>query len=85
MTYLETPASYSIVLNLLGVDSQDISIRADESKRELAVLARKDSEYMKRGFYWIFNIPSDASLESVSTRYKGGVLEILIPREQWMP
>lgn len=77
---VESPSSYSIVLNLLGIDLKDIGIQYDESKRELAILARKESYACKRGFFWVFGVPSEAMIDAITSRYKGGVLEIIIPK-----
>lgn len=79
-TLLESPSSFSIVMNLLGIDQEDISIRVDESKREIAVLAKKEVINSKRGFFWIFGVPSEGAINLISTRYKGGVLEISVPK-----
>ncbi len=78
---LEKSSGYSIVMNLLGIDEKDIGIRANESKREIAVLAKKVGPYEKRGFYWIFGVPAEGFLGSISARFKGGVLEIQIPKD----
>ena len=78
---METASSYSIIFNLLGIDQKDIGIDINEQKREVSVLARKDGSYMKKGFYWIFGVPQVAALGAISTRYRSGVLEIVIPKQ----
>ena len=77
---LESRSSYSIVLNLLGVAQNDIGIRVNEQKRELTVLAKKETPYYKHGFFWVFVVPIQGLLHSITTRYKAGVLEIRIPK-----
>lgn len=78
---MENPSYYSIVLNMLGINQQDIGIQVDRVKHELAVLAKKETYSCKRGFYWVFGVPSEAALEAITTRYRGGVLEIVIPKQ----
>lgn len=77
---LENSSNYSIVMNLLGIDQKDIAIQVNEAKREIAVLAKKEAQNAKRGFFWIFGVPSEGLLDSITTRYKAGVLEIVIPK-----
>lgn len=77
---MESPSNYSIVFNMLGVERGDIGVDVNEGKREIAVLARKDRGGFRRGFFWVFGVPMDAFLEGISTRYRGGVLEIVIPK-----
>ena len=79
-TLLETPFNYYIVMNLLGIDQKYISIRVDELKHEIVVLAKKEGEKTKRSFFWIFGVPSAVILDSVSTCYKAGILKITIPK-----
>ena len=77
----DSPSSYSIVLNLLGTDQRQIGIHVNEKKREISVLARKDSPFYKRGFYWVFGVPRKGQLSSVSARFRLGVLEIVVPKQ----
>jgi len=77
---MESPSSYSIVLNLLGIEQKDIGIKIDKRSRELAVLARKETYACKRGFFWVFGVPAEGVIESITSRYQGGVLEIVIPK-----
>ena len=79
-TLFENSLNYSIVMNLLGVEHKDIGIRVDKSTREISVRARKQSTYAKRGFFWIFGVPSPGVFDRITTRFKGGVLEITIPK-----
>lgn len=82
---LEKPSNYSIVLNLLGINESDIGIRVNEASREVAVLAKKEARNSKRGFFWVFGVPADGALDAISTRYRGGVLELVIPKTTQNP
>jgi HSP20 family molecular chaperone IbpA len=77
---LENSSSYSILMNLLGIDMNDIGIRVNVDKREVAVLAKKESKNLKRGFFWVFGVPVEGLLTALSSRYRDGVLEIIIPK-----
>jgi HSP20 family molecular chaperone IbpA len=79
---MEDTSCYSIVLNMFGIDQKDIGIKIDRVKCELAVLARKKTHSSKRGFFWVFGVPSETAMEQVTGRYKGGVLEIVIPKTE---
>ncbi|MDR3608577.1 MAG: Hsp20/alpha crystallin family protein [Oligoflexia bacterium] len=83
-TMVENPSSYSIVMNLLGIDENDINIRVNSEKREIIVLARKEANGVKRGFFWVFGVPAEALLNSITTRYRGGVLEIVVKKKHKM-
>lgn len=73
--------SYSVIFNLLGIDSKDVNIEVNETRREIRVMAcRKDTKY-KKGFYWVFGAPKDAFLLGAKAKFRGGVLEITVPRE----
>ena len=79
-TVVESPSSFSIVMNLLGVRRKDVALRVNSGKREVAILARKETRTKLSGFYWVFGVPAAASLEAITTRYRRGVLEIRIPK-----
>ena len=64
---LDQQSSYSIVLNLLGFEQKNIGIRVNANQREIAITAKKDAQFMKHGFYWVFGVPTTASLKSIST------------------
>ena len=78
----ENSSSFCIVMNLLGIHEKDIGIRINEGRREVAVLAKKEAQNSKRGYFWIFGVPSEGLLDSITTRYKGGVFEIVIPKSR---
>jgi hypothetical protein len=67
-------------MNFLGIDVNDLGVRVNLSKREIVVLARKESRNMKRGFFWVFGVPPEGLLEAMTTQFKSGVLEIVIPK-----
>lgn len=77
---MEGDLSYSIVFNMLGIEQKGIGIDLDLDKREVTVLARRDRENIRNGFFWTFGVPQDALLAEMSTRFKAGVLEIVIPK-----
>lgn len=80
-TLLEGSRGYSIVMNLLGIDEKDIGIRVSEKKREVTVVARRETRNSKLGHFWVFGVPSEGVLSSLCTRYTGGALEIFIPKQ----
>ena len=82
-TLIESKSCYSIVFNMLGISRQGIGIDLDVEKREITVLARKDRENIKGGFYWIFGVPTDALMSEMTARYKGGALEIVFPKHSF--
>lgn len=72
---------YSTVLNLLGINKENIHIEVDAKNHEFGVYATKKDYARERGFYWIFSVPMDALLERMRIKYKGGGLEIRIPKQ----
>jgi hypothetical protein len=78
----EDAACYSIIFNLLGHNPSDIGINVNEQKKELTVLARKETRNYRNGAFWTFGVPMDGILGNVSTHFQGGVLEILIPKNR---
>lgn len=77
---MESPTHYSIVFNMLGVDQDGIGINVNSFLREITVLARKEQRLARCGFYWTFGVPMDARLNDLTTRYRGGALEVRIPK-----
>jgi HSP20 family molecular chaperone IbpA len=79
-TLIERGSSYSIVFNMLGVEQNGVGIDINPGKREVTVLARRERENFRNGFFWIFGVPRDALLAEMTARFKTGVLEIVIPK-----
>jgi HSP20 family molecular chaperone IbpA len=79
--FLEDRSKYSIVLNLLGIEEKDIGIRVNAQKREIAVMAKRETYASKQGSFWIFGVPSEGLLSAITARFEDGVLEICIPRD----
>lgn len=77
---LESTDHYSVVLNLLGIEMKNIALRLDEKKRELTVLAKKESPLFRSGYYWMFQLPVHTSLSEIRTIYRNGALEIRMPK-----
>lgn len=77
---LEDEGSYSVIFNMLGIDQKGIGIDVNFGKREVTVLARRESKNFRHGFYWVFGVPSDALLGEMTSQFKNGVLEIVIPK-----
>ncbi len=77
---VENDSLYSIVFNMLGVKQRGIGIDVNLSKREVTVLARREREKYRNGFFWVFVVPRNAFLEKMTARFKGGILEISIPK-----
>ncbi|MBI3556259.1 MAG: Hsp20/alpha crystallin family protein [Deltaproteobacteria bacterium] len=77
---MESESAYSIVFNMLGIEQKGIGIDIDTGKREVTVLARREREFSRNGFFWTFGVPGDALLVEMTARFKAGVLEIVIPR-----
>lgn len=76
----EDVQKYSVVLNLLGINQKDIFIDIDKSNNEVGIYAGKDGYNARSVKYWIFNVPADGDIGQVSMKYKGGALEITIPK-----
>lgn len=72
---------YSVVLNLFGVDRKDIFVDVNTRKHEFGVYAAKTTESSKSASFWIFGVPHDGSLQDMRVRYKGGGLQITVPRQ----
>jgi HSP20 family molecular chaperone IbpA len=77
---LETDRYYSIVLNLLGIERKDIALGLNEKNREITLLAKRERSHVRTGFYWLFNVPDQASMPDIRMHYKNGAVEIRIPK-----
>ncbi len=79
MTF-ENDGEYSVVLNLLGYDPEDIFVDIDKRNNEVGIYAKKKPHSALSVSFWIFGVPSDGQVERTAMRFKGGGLEITIPR-----
>ena len=77
---IETDSFYTVVIYTLGFDSRSIGLEVNEEKREVTVLARRERELVRGGFYWIFNVPTNALLCALSVQFQPGIFEVLIPK-----
>ena len=77
---LEKHDSYSVVLNLLGIDQKDILIDVNERKHELAIYAGKKTEKSNKAYFWVFGVPHTGMLSQLKTHYQAGGLEVVIPK-----
>ena len=77
---VESRSCYSVVFNMLGVEQKGIGIDVNLEKREVTVLARKERENLREGCFWVFGVPTDASLGQMTANFKAGVLEIAFPK-----
>jgi HSP20 family molecular chaperone IbpA len=79
MTF-EDEDRYSIVLNLLGCNPKDIFIDVDKLNNEVGIYAGKDGMLARSVSFWVFHVPTDGQIEKVAMKFKGGGLEVDIPR-----
>ena len=79
MTF-EDGEKYSVVLNLLGVNPKDIFIDVDKSNNEVGVYAGKGNDFNRSVSFWVFGVPADGQVERVALNYKGGGLEVTVPK-----
>ena len=81
MTF-EDDREYSIVLNILGYNPKDIFIDANKSSHELGVYVGKQGAFARSVSFLVFEIPADGEVDRVAMKFKGGGLEITVPKIQ---
>lgn len=71
---------YTVIFNLLGTERDHIYIDVNNRKHEFSIYAGKDSKERKTASFWIFGVPHDGALEKMTAFYKGGGLQVIVPR-----
>lgn len=64
-----------IVVEMPGVEKEDIKVSAHDHSVEIT------SDNPKRKYRRVVEVPSDADLESVKSRYKNGILEVIFKKK----
>lgn len=87
----EEDERYVIHADIPGVEAKDIDVNMEdgilsirgqrESRSEEEREGYKRVERVRGSFYRRFSLPDGADSESISAKYKDGVLEILIPKQ----
>jgi HSP20 family protein len=82
----ESEAGYSILLDLPGIQRDDVQIDLDDNRltvrgnREIAVAQNSRSERPRGKFLRTFSIPPVVDQKTIDASYKDGVLQIKLPR-----
>jgi HSP20 family molecular chaperone IbpA len=78
---VKNKSQYSVILNLFGIDKNEIFIDVDSGKHEFGIYIGNSTNNCKKASFWIFGVPQDGSIENLEVNYKGGGLEITVPRQ----
>jgi HSP20 family protein len=71
----ETDKEVKVVVEMPGVSKEDIKINAYENKVQV------NSEGSKRKYHEVIEIPNDADIETASSNYSNGILEIIFKKK----
>ena len=71
----ETDKEVKVVVEMPGVSKEDIKINAYENKVQVS------SEGSKRKYHEVIEIPNDADIETASSNYSNGILEIIFKKK----
>ncbi|CAN6486683.1 unnamed protein product [Victoria cruziana] len=81
---LEHPNSYSFIIDMPGVEPQDIKVRVDDGILHVSGSRKKKlvrQERERRGrFVRKFNLPNDADEEAMEACYRHGVLSVTVKK-----
>jgi hypothetical protein len=80
---MEDKDKYSMVVNIFSLQKPQIFIDVDNKKHEVGIYAGKSTAEKKSASFWIFGVPKDGLLEKMKIMYKGGGLQITVPRMAW--